>query len=71
MDAVSVPEWEDFCGCCGSPCGRGMAFCSRYSKHIAPASWGPPWRRTHFAQYGTECPFQVVPTEPEEAERRG
>lgn len=64
-----MAEWEDFCGCCGNPCGRGLMFCARCSKpkHIAPADGRPPWGRTYFSLYGTDCPFQVVPTEPEEA----
>lgn len=36
-------------------------WCADCKKHLIRAPWWmyPPWQRTYFAQYGTDCPFQV------------
>lgn len=48
-----------FCGCCGREIKHGE-WCLKCSKHLLPASTGlAMWDRTWFAQFGTDCPFQV------------
>lgn len=53
-----------YCGCCGNAIGAGTRsdplWCARCKPHIAT---GPvptaPEDRTHFAQTGRDCPWQV------------
>ena len=42
------------CGCCGAPI-TNTEWCLCCTQHVGPAHL-PPWERTWFAQYGTECP---------------
>jgi hypothetical protein len=54
-------EAEDYCGCCGNPCGRGRVFCNRCQTkvgHLGPSSLHA-WDRTFEATHGVPCPFQV------------
>lgn len=54
---------EHYCGCCGRQLGAGTRtdpmWCADCKKHLIRAPWWmyPPWQRTYFAQYGTDCPF--------------
>lgn len=46
------------CGCCGRIISHGN-WCSDCLKHISANSRAPMWERTYFAQFQTECPFEV------------
>lgn len=53
---------ESFCGCCGGRTYKEKTWCSRClsdKPHLGPPGL-PPWERTWFAIYGTDCPFQEV-----------
>lgn len=53
---------EDYCGCCGRPCGQGEEWCEDCKGHVLDDKRGqssPPWMRTYSAQHeGKPCPFQ-------------
>jgi hypothetical protein len=50
------------CGCCGNEIGAGTRtdpeWCARCKPHIANGQ-RPAWEKTHFAQTGRDCPYQV------------
>lgn len=55
---------EHFCGCCGREIGAGTRtdplWCADCKPHVRAGGWLlAPWDRTYFAQFKTDCPYQV------------
>jgi hypothetical protein len=66
MNADQKPLYSgSYCGCCGRMCGSGD-WCDDCRPHLLAGNL-PPWEKTYFARYRSECPFTPPVGSPDSA----